>query len=137
MPKRKYKQKLVGSSLPKNTSRFWYEGRGNLNRALEGFFFPLYSIKDEDSRQCANSLTNVILDAFFLLSSNKDIQCYISMLRVLLPVRVIIAKKSHYCDDWIKKRGVEVKLSSNYTPHYCYPQHIKITNTYVPAVIIY
>ena len=37
-------------------------------------------IKNKDPVYRANSLTYVFLDAFFLFSSNEDIQCYIPML---------------------------------------------------------
>ena len=48
----------------------------------ESSIYPLCvcGIKNKDSVYCANSLTYVFLDAFFLFSSNEDIQCYIPTL---------------------------------------------------------
>jgi hypothetical protein len=47
---------------------------------MELSIYPLCGIKNKDSVYCANSLTYVFLDAFFLFSSNEDIQCYLPML---------------------------------------------------------
>lgn len=51
---------------------------------MESSIYPLCSIKNKDSMYCANSLTSVFLDAFFLFSSNEDIQCYIPMLPIIV-----------------------------------------------------
>lgn len=86
--KRKYKQKAVGSSLPKNVSWFQHECRGRLTRSWTESLFAFEQHLDKDSMCCANPLTYVFWDAFFLFLETMTYRAIHQCFPVLLPVSV-------------------------------------------------